>query len=428
MVQIEQYYREQDAKRRKSVVSWFSYACIAANLLSILPDLYYGLWFTVSLGVLTAIFFGLMNLINLFYSTDVAANALLLVGNIIVFVFSNLIGEASNSHLILIIGVLFVPFMLDVRRKCAVVFHATFPFFLLALLEFTQFAFIPQLPEITPEHQEVFGYFNIAVMLLISPSIIFAIIKTHTANYDMLLRENTEKELKNQELAKTNAELDKFVYSVSHDLRSPIASMLGLVNLSKLETDLATLQHYENLKEKSLRKLDSFIHDILDFSRNARTEIQRENINWELFIPQQIVQHQHSEDAQAVKITFEVQQNVPYCYTDAYRLAIIFNNLLSNAIRYKDKLKTEQTIHLNVLVTDENIVIECIDNGIGIGTEHLENIFKMFYRASADSKGSGLGLYIVAETIQKLNGTFSVKSALGQGTTFIVQLPNYDLR
>lgn len=422
MLSINSYYKEQEELRRKIVVTRFCYACAIANIVAALPDLYYGLWTTVGMGLLTTAFFLVMNVVNLRYSTNIAANILLFIGNLIVFIFSDLVGRASNSHYILIISVLFVPFMLDVRNKISVIFHAIFPFFLLTVLEFTNFAFLPPLSDITDEQRITFGYVNIFVMLLISPAIVFSIIKAHTSNRDMILKTSAETEERNVELAKINSELDRFVYSVSHDLRSPIASMLGLVYLSKTETDLPTLQHYETLKEKSLLKLDSFIRDILDYSRNSRTELKPEIMNWQNFINQQIAQQQHSEDAKFVNISFEIRQDKEF-YVDISRMSIVFSNLLSNAIRYRDSYKEKQTIHIEVITERNQTQIQFIDNGIGIGQEHIESIFKMFYRASTNSKGSGLGLYIVAETVQKLQGRITVSSTLSQGTTFKVHLP-----
>jgi len=420
---VEENYRQQDELRRKKVVSWFCYACIIANIVSALPDVYYGLWLSMGISIAVSIFFVIMTIVNTRYSTNITANLLLFIGNLIIFAFSNTLGRTTNTHIILVISVLFVPFMLDVRNKYSVIFHATFPFLLLLILEITNFTCLPKLADVTEEHRIIFGYFNIIIMFFISPAVIYSIIKTQTSTHDILLQAGAEAQLKNIALAKANTELDRFVYSVSHDLRSPIASMLGLVNLSKMEEDLTVLKYYEELKEKSLLKLDSFIRDILDYSRNTRTELKTELIDWQLFTTQQIEQHQHSKDAQSIEITFQIAQQQDF-YTDLYRVGIIFNNLLSNAIRYGDICKQKRTIHINILAENNSTKIEVIDNGIGIGKEHLDSIFKMFYRASADSKGSGLGLYIVAETVQKLNGKVSVNSQIGKGTTFVIILPN----
>lgn len=417
------HYKQQDELRRKKVVSYFCLGCGFANLLAALPDIYYGLWITVGISAIFTIFFIFMYFMNTRYSTDIAANSLLFIGNLIVFSFSNITGEAANTHFILLLGVLFIPFMLNVKHKYLVLFHTILPFLLLFILEITDFSLLPKIINISDEQMLIFGYINILIMFLIAPVIIFSIINAHTSLYDMLLKLGDETEKKNIELAKTNAELDRFVYSVSHDLRSPIASMLGLVNLSKMEKDPASLYHYEELKEKSLLKLDSFIRDILDYSRNSRTEIRAELVDWQNFMLQSIEQHKHSEEAKNIQITFDIVQTQNF-YTDLHRVKIIFNNLLSNAIRYSDKYKEKRTIHIQIIVDIDFASIKCIDNGIGIEGEHISKIFDMFYRANIDSKGSGLGLYIVAEAVQKMNGQITASSQIGQGTTFSIKLPN----
>lgn len=103
---------------------------------------------------------------------------------------------------------------------------------------------------------------------------------------------------------------------------------------------------------------------------------------------------------------------------------IVFNNILSNAVRYRDPWKEDSFIHIQIESGYTQAKIKFTDNGIGIGEEYLDKVFKMFFRASADSKGSGLGLYIVRGAVEKLGGTISVTSQLGSGTTFEIILPN----
>ncbi len=423
MLSINEEYHQQDRNRRRNAVQKFCYACAIANLFSFAPDLYYQIWTTVLGGVLISLFFLLMNLINVKYSTNLAANLLLGVGNVIAFVFANLLGKAANVQYVLFISILFIPFMLDVYDKRFVFFHTTFPFVLLLLLEATDYTVFPQLITFTPAQLKVFAVVNVLTMLLISPLIISSIINTHTDIYKLLIKSGEKMEIQNAELAKTNAELDKFVYSVSHDLRSPIASALGLVYLSKQENNLEVLREYELLKEKSLKKLDGFIRDILDYSRNTRIEINPQPIDWQLFSRQAIEQHQHSPEARGMVLTTAVNQQGKF-YTDHHRIGIVFNNLISNAICYHDSYKPSSFLRITIISKPEKTTLLFEDNGIGIAEEHHEKVFKMFYRATENSKGSGLGLYIVAETIQKLKGKITLQSEVGKKTTFMIELPH----
>ena len=111
--------------------------------------------------------------------------------------------------------------------------------------------------------------------------------------------------------------------------------------------------------------------------------------------------------------------------TKSVLLLIIFNNLISNSIRYCDLSKERPFIYIRVSESYGKIIIEVEDNGIGISDQHLKRIFEMFYRADESSAGSGLGLYIVREAINLLGGYINVASTPDIGTTFTIQLPNY---
>src|SRR5690606_33236521 len=108
---------------------------------------------------------------------------------------------------------------------------------------------------------------------------------------------------------------------------------------------------------------------------------------------------------------------------DSRRLKIILRNLISNAIKYHNLRKDDPYVEVKVDYNDNQVTIKVIDNGSGIAEHHLGNIFKMFYRANENIKGSGLGLYIVHETVDKLGGEISVSSKIDEGTTFTVSLP-----
>ncbi|WP_027000389.1 hybrid sensor histidine kinase/response regulator [Eisenibacter elegans] len=226
-----------------------------------------------------------------------------------------------------------------------------------------------------------------------------------------------------EELKKTNAELDRFVYSASHDLRAPVASLLGLINLAKRETDAERMREYFLMQEGILQRLDSFISDIAEFSRNSRTEIQLEKIELQRFIQEIWEQHRYHIDAQ--KIDFRCYIDAPvYCYSDLTRLAIICNNLISNAVRYYDPAKSQPFIQVNIRQTAEATYLSVADNGIGIEEAHLPHIFDMFYRATDQRNGSGLGLFLVKESLEKLNGSITASSTPTKGALFQVLLPH----
>lgn len=240
---------------------------------------------------------------------------------------------------------------------------------------------------------------------------------------DISLQKETEEKLlrQNASLRKLNSELDHFVYSVSHDLRAPLASVLGLINISRLEEDPEVVRHYLELKEKSIKKLDTYIQEIIDLSKNARLEVAKEPVDFRKLIDD-IYEEQHYDQAslEILKLT-EVKQQQAF-FSDCKRLRVILQNLISNALRYADLSRDKPYVKVGVILQSGRAILTVEDNGIGIQATHLSKIFDMFYRANQVRTGSGLGLYIVQETLDKLGGEISVTSQPGTGTKFTVIL------
>ena len=227
----------------------------------------------------------------------------------------------------------------------------------------------------------------------------------------------------NEELTKINSELDRFVYSASHDLRAPLMSIKGLLNMIKVDPEKRNADHYLELIERSVDKLDSFISDIIHYSRNSRMEILPMSINFNGLLQESIDSLKFMEGAEKVRSIRSINSDAPF-YSDYSRLQIIFNNMISNAVRYRDTWKEDSFLSVDIQVTEKEAVVIFADNGVGIAEEYVDKVFKMFFRANADSKGSGLGLYIVKSAVEKLNGTIRVQSKVGEGTTFEVRIPN----
>lgn len=228
---------------------------------------------------------------------------------------------------------------------------------------------------------------------------------------------------KNKELEKINDELNKFVYSVSHDLRSPLTSIMGIINLTKLMPELSVANSYFDMIQGRVLKLDSLIRKIIDYYKNARSENVTDNIVfeslfssvWETIKPQN----------QSINFKLDVKQDVIFM-GDYYRLEIVFENLISNALKYQLPENKDQQIEVKAVVDDKFARITVSDNGIGIKPEYLENVFKLFFRAenSINTEGTGIGLYIVKEAIEKMKGEINIKSTYMSGTTFEIIIPN----
>jgi signal transduction histidine kinase len=244
---------------------------------------------------------------------------------------------------------------------------------------------------------------------------------------DMTDWKKSEQKLEQQykELEKTNIELDRFVYSTSHDLRAPLKSMLGLIKLTKADAEPGNRELHKRLDmlNKSVTRLDDFIEEILDYSRNARLEVAKDEINFEELIQEIRANHKFMEEAKGLNLQVKIQQQGKFV-SDKRRLKVVLNNLISNAIKYSDVSKEKSFVKIFVECRGENAIATVEDNGIGIAEKDKVKIFEMFYRASTLSSGSGLGLYIVKETIEKLGGAIYLESELNKGTKFTVTIPN----
>ena len=228
---------------------------------------------------------------------------------------------------------------------------------------------------------------------------------------------------KNQDLVTTNEELDKFVYSASHDLRSPISSLLGLVELSRTEQNPAQRDLYFQLMKQNLVKQDEFLRDLTDFTRNKKTNVLIKEVDLISLIDDVVEQHSFIDYANGVDIRKDIKGKK--LKADEFRLKIILNNLLSNAIKYSDRNKKNRTVIIRTLQENGSLLLQVEDNGIGIKKEDYGRIFEMFFSGGQTNKSSGLGLFITHEIVQKLNGKIAVDSQPGIGTTFTVTLPNH---
>lgn len=232
----------------------------------------------------------------------------------------------------------------------------------------------------------------------------------------------------NDRLNKVNQELDNFVYRVSHDLRAPVLSALGLISVIKMEMgnhslDAQKLDDYIAHQEKSLLKLDLFIREILDYSRNSRVQVQAEQVNVTFMIREIIDQMAYLGQGKPITSSIHIQQRADF-FTDIYRLKVILSNLLSNSIRFADPNKPKLAIKVSGVIKEDWATLRIRDNGVGISKGHGQKIFDMFYRATDRHPGSGLGLYIVKEALDKLHGNIDYYSNEGEFTEFVVNLPN----
>jgi signal transduction histidine kinase len=298
---------------------------------------------------------------------------------------------------------------------------AVFSTILNILVYITDFSIIEQ-RHFSEENAKLFFAINATVngAICIYSFLLFSKLN-YTAERNLEEKEKIMQE-QNEQLVKANKELDRFVYSVSHDLRAPLSSISGLIQLIEKSNDTMETNQYLNLMKGRISKLEQFIRDIIDFSRNARAETRLEPVNVKELSRETFESLRFISGAELMALHDDGQISDPVLI-DKTRFQIVLYNLISNAIRYRKTHHQASYIRMSSSLDDDRLVLQIEDNGIGIDPVHQPKVFNMFYRASENSKGSGLGLYIVKETVEKLGGTIALQSVLGEGAGFTVELP-----
>lgn len=241
-------------------------------------------------------------------------------------------------------------------------------------------------------------------------------------NWQLAMREEDLKMAMDQ-LSERNFELDQLMYKTSHDLRSPLSSILGLVNLANLDPDPANLSQYFKKIEGRIKKLDEFISSMVNYARVNRGEITVGEIDLERTVEAMIHELEYLDNFSAVRTRIQVNHGEVPFRNDSFLLKIIIGNVISNAYKYYNP-DADSYLHIGIDVGPTSATLEFSDNGIGIRKEHQDKIFDMFYRATDRSQGSGLGMYIVRQAIEKIDGTITLKSTYGSGTTIRITVPN----
>jgi signal transduction histidine kinase len=226
-----------------------------------------------------------------------------------------------------------------------------------------------------------------------------------------------------ENLNRENKELDSFLSNTSHDLRTPIASILGLTYLGKIELQEEKARSFMNMIEERIRKLDLVIGDILSLSRSKKVDLKFEQLDFPKLLDETIADIRFNKGVSAIQLDYQEGPNDTF-KSDYNQIKIILNNLMSNAVKYHNLNQPNPYIKVTFRRTRSNVEISIEDNGTGIEQESIPKIFDMFYRASLTTDGTGLGLYIVQEALAKINGIITVESELGRGSTFKVVLEN----
>ncbi len=236
-----------------------------------------------------------------------------------------------------------------------------------------------------------------------------------------IMTDVTEKKKQVMELERLNHDLDQFIYHASHDLRSPLTTLLGLVNLIKMEKPSTQIHDYSMMMEERILHLDRLLKDLVSLVHNNKTGLTAEyfSLDQELKLSMAEFKDQYP----AVKIQVSSREDAAF-FTDPVRVRSIFRNIISNALKHHHPEAPSPEVTIDIHCNCERAILQFSDNGIGIEEQYQDKIFEMFFRATTKYNGTGLGLYIVKCLVEKLKGKISFVSAKGKGTIFIIELPN----
>ena len=418
--QCEDGLEECLQQRRNVLFSRFLLTAIAVVLVHTIQDLLAQLWIGSSINILILlVLVGSLYFIQIGYHRS-SKTVLIVFANCILLIYCSLIPRANGVFLFFfpVIAVASVAFDPDQKKfRYSLVGLSIVCLMLLVLTDFKVFGEV-SIPAETERASLLINITSSSFLLIVC--------------IDFMSRTNEESEMrlramahevqdKNHDLQKTNTELDRFLYSTSHDLRAPVSSIKGLIMIALKESREVEIQKYLSMMYDRTEKLDQFIHEILNYSRNARTEVKTEPVNFKSLLMEVADSFKFFEGAENISIHVDADERI--IHADILRLRVILNNLVSNAVKYHDSAKVNPYVGISVKYGKTNLILTISDNGIGIDDQAKEKIFEMFYRGTDRSKGSGLGLYIVKEVVERLQGKIQVNSTLGSGTQFIITLP-----
>tara|TARA_B110000240_G_scaffold186332_1_gene222828 strand:- start:295 stop:2673 length:2379 start_codon:yes stop_codon:yes gene_type:complete len=242
---------------------------------------------------------------------------------------------------------------------------------------------------------------------------------------DITSQVDTENAIRKQNIAlrKLNQELDQFVYKTAHDLRAPLTNITGLIGIMRMEQNPQVLNSYFDLQEKSIEKLDNFIQKITANTKNSRLPVENETLDFNIVVDEVLRAHYFFGNSDKISKILNIQRDLNF-YGDTERVKIILNNLVSNAIQFCDLAKENPKIEIEITAINGLTRLMVRDNGLGIDEQYQPKVYDMFYRAHKKADGAGIGLYIVKETVKKLNGSIHLASELDKFTEINVFLPD----
>jgi signal transduction histidine kinase len=217
-----------------------------------------------------------------------------------------------------------------------------------------------------------------------------------------------------------NVELDSFFHRISHDIKGPISSLLGLHEIMKMENEL-DLNSFLEMSESQIVRLNTIVMELISLTQMNHVEANKKLIDFDKLINDCISSYKYLPNFNKIDFNINVTPNIEF-YSEWSIINTIMQNLIENCVKYADQSKNAN-VGIFIDCQNETLQIAVEDNGLGISEAHQKKVFDMFYRASFESDGTGLGLFILKRAVDRLKGKVDLESALGVGTKFMIELP-----
>lgn len=362
----------------------------------------------------------LLYILNKKRFSKLAGYGFLISASIIILVYGSVVPPENGVNLLFLplMSVVFVLF--EYQQHLAKISISLFILSCFLLLEFSDYRLMGelQLMEEPDPASFIINFVSSGIFLYLALNFI-TLANNKAEQHLQLMAEEVQQQ--NQLLSKTNEELDRFVYSTSHDLRAPLLSVKGLVQLMENPRANEPIQPYLHMMVNRLDSLLTFISDITTYSRNARLPLEPCTLHVPALVQEVFENHRFNMLSQPA-LRQEGELSKPLI-VDRQRLLTVLNNLVSNAIKYHRIQVPNPFVAVGYRLEGEQLHLWVADNGSGIPAAVQVRMFEMFYRGDERSCGSGLGLYIAKEAVQKLGGRIEVQSEVDKGTTFHVWVP-----
>lgn len=225
-----------------------------------------------------------------------------------------------------------------------------------------------------------------------------------------------------EELSNTESMKNEFISSVSHELRTPLTAIKGWSETLTTIDDPETFKKGMRVITSETERLSQMVEELLDFSRiqDNRLTLNMDTIDILAELGETVLIYQERARALGITLNYYEPEMLPFVYGDKNRLRQVFINIVDNAIKYSDK---GDTVSVEAYEQDNEICISVSDTGMGISKEDLPKIKTKFFKANHTRRGSGIGLAVADEIIQRHGGTLEINSEQGVGTTVMITLP-----